>query len=263
MCREQLAEMVDMDVIPQLMAALARATPAAQPIEPRVTAAMPDIAEFAEFVMTEEAAAITARVAALLDRGMTIEAVFLGLLTATARHLGTLWEYDLVYFTDVAIGLMRLHDVMRSIGAMGPSRSPNRTRRRRALLLSMRGEMHHFGLFMVANVFQRADWDVLTRPLLTDEELAALICKERFDIVGLSVSSSDHLDGARTAIGLIRDSSRNRPLKIIVGGRYFVGHPDAAAEIGADGSSRHAFHAVDVANRLVGDAGGDGWRELA
>ncbi len=247
--------MVDIDVIPLLRSAHKCAISTA-PGEPAAPAAA-DIAKFAELVITRDTAAVTTHVASLLDRGMTIEAVALGLLTPTARFLGALWEQDLVYFTDVAVGLTRLQHAMTSIGASNLSSAPNPARQRRALLISMRGEMHNFGLFMVANFFRRANWEVNSQPLVTSGELTAAVSGAWFDLVGISVSSLDQLDCARTAIGLIRAVSCNKTVKILAGGRYFIDNAGAALEIGADGASTDALQAVDAANRLVEDARSD------
>jgi methanogenic corrinoid protein MtbC1 len=251
--RARVAEIVAADVIPLLMKAHDSETATTEPAEPRQV--LPDIGEFAEFVMEQDAATVAAHVAALLDSGVSMEAIHLDLFAPAARLLGQLWAQDLAYFTDVAIGLTRLQYAMTRLGAMSFGRPPARAKLRRALLISMRGEVHHFGLFMVAGFFRRACWDAHLRPAITHDELAATICKEPYDVVGLSVSSSDQLESARAAIRLIRESAGERPPKIIIGGRCFLDHPEAGADLGADGTSDDALRAVDLANRLVGDAG--------
>jgi methanogenic corrinoid protein MtbC1 len=260
--KARLAQTIEAEIIPRLMMAhqFDISTPSPGAGE---TAGKPDVAQFADLVMTREAASVIACVASLLDQGVTVEAIYLDLLAPAARRLGDLWTEDLVCFTDVAVGLTRLQNVMTSIGEMQLAKPPNRTGRRRALLVSMRGEMHNFGLFMVANFFRRANWDVRSWPLITDEELMAAIREDPRDVIGFSVSGPEQLDRTQAAIGLIRKASRNRVPKIMVGGPYFIDNPHAAAEIGADATSPDGFSAVEIATKLIQSAESSEWRKSA
>jgi methanogenic corrinoid protein MtbC1 len=260
--KAKLAHTIEAEIIPRLMMAHQFNIPAPS-LGVCETAGKPDVAQFAELVMTREATSAIACAASLLDQGMTVEAIYLDLLAPTARRLGDLWTEDLVYFTDVAIGLTRLQNVMTSIGEIQLGKTPNRTSRPRALLVSMRGEMHNFGLFMVANFFRRANWDVRSWPLVTDEELMAAIREEPRDVIGFSVSSPEQVDRTQAAIGLIRKASRNRVPKIMVGGPYFIENPHAAAEIGADATSPDGFSAVEIATKLIQSAESSEWRKSA
>jgi methanogenic corrinoid protein MtbC1 len=212
-------------------------------------AAKPDIAEFAELITAHDASVATSYVAGLLDHGMSVETVYLDLLAPTARRLGEQWDLDLCDFTDVGLGLARLHQVMTLIGDTTLAKAPSRKARRRALLISMHDEMHNFGLFMVASFFRRANWDVFGWPLMTNEELVELVGDSPFHIVGISVSCSEHLDRARAAVGLIRKASRNKSVKIMIGGPQCA--YDTVAAIGADATSSNGLQAVEVANHLV------------
>jgi methanogenic corrinoid protein MtbC1 len=227
------------------------------------TAGKPDLAEFVDLIVTGKAASAVACVATLLEQGMTVEALCLDLLAPAARRLGGLWDEDLVYFTDVAVGLARLQNILTSVGAANPQAAPNLAGRRRALLISMPGEMHNFGLFMVADFFRRANWDVRAWPLIGDEELVAAIREEPLDIVGLSVSGAEQLDRAQAAIALIRKAARHGAPKILVGGPYFLQNPHAASEIGADATSPDGMSAVEAANELVRAGARAGWRKSA
>jgi methanogenic corrinoid protein MtbC1 len=249
--KARLARTIETEIIPRLMMAHQTGVSLGQSAASGETATKPNIAEFAELVVTQDSAIATSYVAALLDQGVTVETVYLNLLAPTARWLGDLWNRDLCNFTDVAIGLTRLHQVMTSVGQFARSKAISRKGRRRVLLISSREEMHNFGLFMVASFFRRADWDVFGRPLMTDDQLAALVRTESFHVVGISVSCSDHVNRARSAVSLIRRTSCNKGVKIIVGGLHFSEHPETAAEIGADATSVDGFRAVEVASQLV------------
>ena len=188
--KERLAKTIENEIIPRLM--LAHQVDVARTVAGQSGngVARLDVQEFAELAMTQDAAICASYVAAFLDRGVAVEAIYLDLLAPTARWLGELWDVDLCYFTDVAIGLTRLHQTMAAIGELTGSKAAGRRGRRRALLVSMREEKHNFGLFMVASFFRRANWDVFGWPLMTAEELTALARAQPFHVIGISVSCS-------------------------------------------------------------------------
>ncbi|PNG24786.1 cobalamin-binding protein [Methylocella silvestris] len=254
----RLARTIESEIIPRLMIAHSEETPRTSPIAPPSQIKMPDVERFAELVVTQDAAVGYSCVAAVLDQGVSVETIYMDLLAPAARRLGDLFDEDICYFTDVSIGLARLHQIMMNLAEFMRSRSFPLAGARRALLVSLCEEKHNFGLFMAANFFRRAGWDVFGWPLMAPQELAAIVCNESFHLVGISVSCTDHLDRVRRAISMARKASRNRAVKIMVGGLPFCDHPETAAELGADAASSDGLQAVQIANKLVGSVPGAG-----
>ena len=106
-------------------------------------------------VMTQDTAAALLLVRALIHGGVSLEAIYLDLLSTAARRTGEMWEADLCSFTDVTIGLWRLQEVMHEVGMANAI--PPRTAEppHRVLLRQTPGEQHSFGLNMVAEFFRR------------------------------------------------------------------------------------------------------------
>ena len=103
-----LAKAVEYEIIPRLM--LAHRVPqecAAFPVAGNQRVSPEDVAVFAELVLHEDDAAISACVVALRDRGVPVESIFMDLLAPVARHLGEMWERDLCTFSEVTVGLGR------------------------------------------------------------------------------------------------------------------------------------------------------------
>ena len=188
--KEKLAKAIENEIIPRLMLAHQADISQADAGQAGNGDFGLDVQAFAELVIIRDAAVCASYVAAVLDRGAAVETIYLDLLAPTARWLGELWNVDLCYFTDVAIGLTRLHQTMAAIGGLTRPKSACQRGRRRALLVSMREEKHSFGLFMVASFFRRANWDVFGWPLMTIEELTSLARAEPFHVIGISVSCS-------------------------------------------------------------------------
>jgi methanogenic corrinoid protein MtbC1 len=130
------------------------------------------------------------------------------------------------------------------------ARRPLRTTRR-VLLLPADGEQHTFGLSMIAQFFLHAGWDVRRTARETHSALCHIVRDEWFDIVGFTASCSGHLESIKANVHGIRRVSRNRSIRIFVGGRAFDSHPERAFEIGADLYAPDGPQAVMRAEALV------------
>jgi methanogenic corrinoid protein MtbC1 len=251
--RAGLAKTLDVEVIPRLVLAR-RGTPAAErPDEAQrgIGIGADEVERFVRAVLERDMADVVAEVDATRARGVSLEGVFLHLLSPAAQRLGDLWNEDLCDFTQVTMGLWRLQQIIRELSPafcdLGDVPDPAR----RALLVPTPGEQHTFGLFMVAEFFRRAGWDVRAGPLDSTADLVDLVRHESFGIVGISVSSDARLDGLAAMILAIRRTSRNRAVGIMVGGPPFVAQPELAVLLGADASAVDARQAALQAERLL------------
>lgn len=192
-----------------------------------------------------------AQVDALRSAGHSLEAVFLDLLSPTARLLGDMWRDDLCSFTDVTIGLSRLQQVLRELSPPFESESGPQMRGR-ILLAATPGEQHSFGISMLETFFRRAGWDVCGGGTQSGAELLDCARDERLDAIGLSLSS-DLLHGHLSAlISALRKASQNPSVYVMVGGRYFIDHPDHAIAVGADAAASDAPDALRRADVCLG-----------
>ena len=188
----------------------------------------------------------------LRDRGVPTEAIFLELLSPVARHLGEMWERDLCSFSEVTVGLGRLQKVLRenSSTASQFGLSAQNEKRQRILLMPCPGEQHTFGLSIVAELFHRAGWDVVTCFLATDSA-ATMVQNDWYDVVGFSLGSEAGVPRLRAAMELVRQVSQNPRLPIIAGGPIFQLHPEFGEQIQADAIITNGAHAPTQAEKLV------------
>ncbi|MGD0120490.1 MAG: cobalamin-dependent protein [Candidatus Binatus sp.] len=209
------------------------------------------IVQFAALVLGDKDAAAFAFVQEAMAQGMSVESVFLGLLAPTARHLGELWESDATDFANVTLGVGRLQLIMRQLGEAffeqgGPSDGGES-----ALLTTIPGEQHSFGLSMVAEFFRRAGWNLCTGPFSSHQELTSLVHNHWFDVVGFSVSSDRRLEELKQGIHDIRRDSRNKNVGIMLGGPMMTRNPGLVASMGADMMSLDATIAPQQARTLI------------
>ena len=169
-------------------------------------------------------------IAALETEGVAREHMLLDLLAPAARALGGMWETDDCDFVQVSIGLQRLQALMRDLEPPARPLSSSSVRRR-ILLLPAPGETHTFGVEMAAHLFRSRGWDAVQ---IASTEYEQRIATEHFDAIGFSLSCQVCLDKLPAAIEQARQLSRNRAIRILVGGGLFDRHPELAAKVGAD-----------------------------
>jgi methanogenic corrinoid protein MtbC1 len=248
----RLVRTIEAEIIPRLV--LARRAAAPQPARPPAGLLIPqseDIEELARLVLERDEAPAVAFIEALHARGAAAETLYLDLLAPAARHLGVLWEADVCSFMQVTLGLWRLQQVLCELSPAFQLEDDFRALDRRALLIPLPGEQHTFGLAMVSEFFRRAGWDVWSGPLASSGDLAKVVGREWFAVVGLSVSSTAMLDRLAAAIRVIRRTSRNQAIGVMVGGPIFVEHPEIVALVGADATAADGRQAALQAQLLL------------
>jgi methanogenic corrinoid protein MtbC1 len=235
-------------IIPKIVLAL-RSTPKAP--EPARQESPDAIAQFAALVMSDNDAAALAFVQRMMAQGTPVESVFLDLLAPTAQYLGELWESDATDFANVTLGVGHLQLIMRQLGEIFCGQANPSDSGESALLTTIPGEQHSFGLSMVAEFFRRAGWNLCTGPFSSHQELTSLVHNHWFDVVGFSVSSDRRLNELKQDIRDIRRDSRNRNVGIMLGGPMMARDPGLVASMGADMMSLDAATAPQQARELI------------
>jgi len=235
-------------IIPKIVLAL-RSTPKTP--DPAKHESPDAIAQFAALVLGDKDVAAFASVQAMIAQGASVESVFLDLLAPTAQHLGELWESDATDFASVTLGVGRLQMIMRQLGEVFFEQRSPPDGGESALLTTIPGEQHSFGLSMAAEFFRRAGWNLCTGPFSSHQELTSLVHNHWFDVVGFSVSSDRRLGELRQDIHDIRRESRNPNVGIMLGGPMLALDPGLVTSMGADMMSLDATTAPQQARDLI------------
>ena len=246
-----LSRAIEHEIIPRLMLAHPTAEDclAMTPLSsPQVSAE--DVTAFAKLVLAPDENVAHACIEAMRSSGISVETIYTDLLAPVARYLGELWEEDLCDFTEVTLGLGRLHQVLRELSPAF-SQSHHTTNGRRVLLLPAPGEQHTFGLVMVSEFFRRAGWDVGGGPWEAGADPVMMVQNEWFDIVGFSLGDVTRLEALAGCIKQIRKSAINPSISVLVGGPLFLAHPEYVSFVDADAASTDGAQAPTLAARLV------------
>ncbi|MEY8875544.1 MAG: B12-binding domain-containing protein [Leptothrix sp. (in: b-proteobacteria)] len=246
-----LIRTVETEVIPRLML-LNQRDPSrrASASNDAVVIGVEDIMVFTDAVLDDVAAAWT-YVQRTLDRGVSIEVIFLNLLGPAARYLGDLWNADLCEFTDVTIALGRLQGILHRLSRLHVDPIPLQPERHRVLLMQVPGEQHRFGMAMVCDCFRSAGWGVEAHEEPSQADVIRLVREQHFDLVGFSVAIDASVISLAEAIRAVRVHSRHRGIKVMVGGPVLLGRPQVAVLVGADGTAPDARQAILMAEQLV------------
>ena len=245
-----LARTIQAEIVPRLMLAHrgGTAAPSGEPAYAATPPSMEDIAELARLIIAHDSTLGLDYVEAMRMKGMSVESVFVDLLTPTARLLGELWMEDDCTFTDVTIGLSRLHRMVGDLSsAFSRELEFNPLPGPRAALIAAPGEQHTFGLHLVREFFRREGWDVWAAPTPHTNELVHLVQDEWINLVGVSMSGPESAPRVAELIRDVRAASLNPNLFILVGGACIIDDDKLAAKMGADAGPADAKEALALA----------------
>ncbi len=252
---DALATTIETQIVPRLMLAhRAELSESALKPEDVLEPNGDDVLAFASIIIQDDIGKARNFVDELQGRGVSLESVFLELLAPTARHLGDLWLDDRCDFMSVTLGLSRLQQLLRSLSAAAGSDRRAVDPDKRALLITIPGEQHTFGMYMVAEFFRRGGWDVWGGEPEGDKAVLEFLNDDWFDVVGVSISRESSLARLDRFIWRMRKSSRNPQIAVLLGGRALAGRPDLAGEYGADAIADDGRQAVSQAEEMLGSS---------
>lgn len=246
------ARSIESEMVPRVMLGRGELGSRTAPVDALPTRLAPaEISEFAALVLQSDAAPAASFIDHLRQRGMPLEMVYLDLLSPAARLLGEYWMADTLSFSEVTLGLWRMHHLLRDLSEAFHSEGDRVPSGFQALLLPSPGEQHTFGLLMVAEFFRQSGWAVSSGPFASSGELARIARGGWYAMVGFSVSREDQLDSVAAEIQTVRRASRNQSIGVMVGGRVFIEHPELVRRVGADATATDGREAVHQAQNLV------------
>lgn len=249
---EQLGRTIESEVIPRLMLAH-RISPesglAAFQTAPQVKAG--NVEDFTQLVLQSDYALAVAYIEARRAEGAPLEQIFLDLMAPSARLLGEYWDQDFCDFTQVTIGLSMLQQLLRKYSPAATVDGEVNAPTRQALVMPAPGEQHTFGISMVEEFMRNGGWNVQHHPAQSADELVKMVQENWYALVGLSLSHETLYQTLSNCIGDIRRQSRNGSIGVMVGGPFFLEHPELIQSVGADATAVNGPDAVVQARALV------------
>ena len=209
------------------------------------------LATFSELCVSRKPEDVLTFVEGLLLNDVNSDSIFLNLIAPAARHLGLMWEQERADFTQVTMGLLRMHQITHLIGYEYQSGPQKAGASKRVTLASAPGSQHILGLAMVSEFFRKSGWQVVVEIATTPAELYAAAKNEWFDLIGLSVGLTEQLTGLLALVTTLKQKSRNANIPILLGGPAFLSSSFSAQSLGADAITTDALEGVQIASMLV------------
>ena len=181
-----------------------------------------------------------------LARGDSALSVYLDLLAIVQRRVGDLWERGEL---SVAEEHMVTEATQSQMDRLRPMLAPAQRHGARAVLAGADGDWHSMGARIVSDFLLADGWEVLyLGPSVPAVDLAAFATRHEAQLVGISLTVEEGLDGTLQAARVLKGLTR--PPKVLVGGPAAVLHREEI-EPRVDAVAADALEAVAVAR---------GWR---
>jgi len=251
-CAGSLRSLIESQIIPRLLEAHPHAGAAnSQNFDLSYKPTEAEVVAFSELCVSRGPEDVLTFVEGLLLNDVNSDNIFLNLIAPAARHLGLMWEQERADFTQVTMGLLRMHQITHRIGYEYQGGPQKAGAFRRVMLASAPGSQHILGLAMVSEFFRKSGWQVVVEIANTPSELYAAAKNEWFDLIGLSVGLTQQLDGLPELVTTLKKNSRNPKIPVLLGGPAFLSHTVSAQSLGADAVTTDALEGVQMASLLV------------
>jgi excisionase family DNA binding protein len=207
----------------------------------------PWAARLEDRLLAGDAAGAWGVIEAALAAGTELEQIYLDVLTPAMWAIGTRWEAGQV---DVADEHRATAIAMRLIGRLGPRFARRGRSRGTVLLANPQGERHALALAILGDLLRANGLHVsdLGADVPHDSLVRAARSIDDLVAIGLSVSTAEYLESARTAIASLRAGGVEAP--IVVGGSLVNSGADLG-EIGADAVAVHGRDFVRLVTELT------------
>lgn len=251
-CQSSILSIVEAQIIPRLLVSERIGKPYLTLVSS--SKAMPskkEIEIFTDLCVSESSKDAQSFVDDFLDAGLSTEDIFLNLIAPAARNLGSEWDDDRMDFSQVNLGLVRLHSIANEIRFTSKSDQFAKAKARRVMIASAPGSMHMLGTTIVADFFRKEDWQVVVAISSSANELVQTVSNEWFDVLGLSLSIDQQLKGLADLIDQFKSLSLNPRMVVMLGGPIFSAKKLDANDFGANGICDNAKHAVGLAASLL------------
>jgi len=207
-----------------------------------------------EFValITREGPQKTERfIAELLNLGMSVDSIILGLIPRIARKLGDQWVSDSLSFSEVTIATGRLQKLIYSLDHLFQETRTNPSTTHSILVTAAPGSHHTLGPLILSNYFTWAGWNVLSESTPSQRYIETTVANKSLTAIAISIADYDQLDQLPTLIQSIRNKSRNPGIIVLTGGSLYNVDAMSFGHIKADIKSNTPEEALHQLNRIL------------
>ncbi len=185
----------------------------------------------------------------VVEKGAELKDVYLQVFQPVQYEIGWLWQTGAIsvghehYCTNSSQLIMSM--LYGRLFSLPPGD-------RKLVAACVEGELHEFGIRMLADFFEMEGWDTHFLGANTPEEsIVSSLDEVSADLLLVGVTMHDRVAQAQSLIERVRASTA-ASVPILVGGYTFRTVFDLWRKVGADGSAADAAEALKVGARLAG-----------
>ena len=207
-----------------------------------------DVITFADLAVNTDVKSSLEFIGSLIDKNISVESIYLDLISPAAKYLGDMWVEDRVDFSRVSLGASCMQRSLIGLGERCDSQH-DFTAQRSMLISAMPGDQHMLGPSIAAEFLRRYGWHAKFIMPKSPDDITNELRQNKFDILGLSLSCDDYLGDLEPLISYVRSSAGD--LGIIAGGRAVMADPGFVSKAGPDVVALDARDAVVQAKQLL------------
>jgi MerR family transcriptional regulator, light-induced transcriptional regulator len=148
-------------------------------------------------------------------------------------EIGTLWERGKL---SVAQEHLASAIVGRIMATLSMTKIETRGDKGKAVVTASPNEFHEIGAWMIADILKIQGWDTDYLGANTPQnDLIQFLLSSRPGILAISVTMPFNAGKVKDIIDIIKANTVFNKMKIMVGGRVFIEHPELGTTLGADG----------------------------
>jgi signal transduction histidine kinase len=173
-----------------------------------------------------------------IARGTAARDIYRQVFEPVQQELGRLWQLNRISVAQEHFCTAATQQVMTQLygSVFGGEKSE-----RRAVAMSVGGELHEIGLRIITDLLELEGWQTWYLGANVPPQAAIALCVEqRADVLLVSATLPPHIAACAEVVRLFRAEPALAKAKVIVGGRAFRTAPDLWKSIGADGYARDA-----------------------
>ena len=179
------------------------------------------IERLGDALMAEESFEYQKVLSSLVAKGISTEELYQFYIPEASRYMGEKWVTDEASFVDVTTGASRLQSLFRDqsdAASAGQLLDRSIPLGQSVLMVIPQFEQHSLGAFVAADGLRRHGLWVRMAIGLTDAEIAQLIEKNRFSLVGVSLATWNSVENTTGLVDYLRQNVESMP-PIVAGGR--------------------------------------------
>ncbi|QHL86087.1 cobalamin-binding protein [Nibribacter ruber] len=184
-----------------------------------------------------------------VEKGVPIKEIYLTVFQAVQHQIGRLWQLNKI---SVAQEHFCTAATQWAMSQLYPQVFGSERNGLKLVSTCASGDLHELGVRMVSDFFEMEGWDTYyLGSNVPVHSLLSALRDQKPDLLLLSATMTYHVPAVEAAIEAVKKAQDLQDIKIMVGGYPFNTAEGLWQQVGADGHSKNAQEALELAQELI------------